>query len=552
METIFTDVLVIGGGGAGSRAAYEAKRFGGGLGVTLVVGGAFGASGSTTFIGSETLGINAPLGCADPADSPEAYLADMIDTGLGLSSPKLCKIIAYESSDRVRELIDLGVQFDRKDGQLVQRKLSGCTRPRSLSCGGQTGVQIVRALKQACERVGVTLYEHMRAVDLVKREDRVVGAVCLCRNRSPVRIMCKAVVLACGGAGRLFRGNINPVGINGDGFAMAYRAGATLTNMEFIQVGPGVVFPPIRFIIHSHMWRFLPRLLNKDGDEFLSRYCPADVSPDVVLDLKAMSYPFSVRTSARYLDIGMFKELLAGRGTEHGGVYFDATHVPRREFEQRAPVTYETLLKGGADLATDRIEIAPVVQSFNGGVRIDEDAATDVPGLYCAGEVSGGVHGADRPGGNNLIDSQVFGYRAGISAAKGALGAENGKVAGSMQDEEEPYAEGAERDDSVLAELGELYYRYLTIVRHEEGLQRVLARIDELRDKFWSKDNYRRHITLANALIVGEMIAKSALIRRESRGTHYRDDYPDSDPRYLDNTVVKRGDGWEARVRWSR
>lgn len=545
METLRTDVLVIGGGGAGSRAAYEAKRFDAGLRVTLVVEGAYGASGSTTFVGSETLGINAPLGCADPTDSPQVYLADMLDTGLGLASEELCRVIAYEASDRVEELLALGVEFDRKDGRLLQRKLSGCTKARSLSCGGQTGVQIVRALKRANEALGVTVYEHMRAVELIKQEGRVVGAICLREGQTPVAVLGRAVVLACGGAGRLFRGNINPEGIKGDGFAMAYRAGATLTNMEFIQVGPGVVFPPIRFIIHSHMWRFIPRLLNKHGEEFLGRYCPAGVSPADVLDLKAMSYPFSTRTDAKYLDIAIFKELMAGKGTERGGVCLDVTHVPRAELTTKAPITYDTLLKAGVDLASERVEIAPVVQSFNGGVRIDKDARTDVPGLFCAGEVSGGVHGADRPGGNNLIDSQVFGYRAGVSAAKEAIEA---PVTWPDRVAEPEYAPG---NDSLVRELQDLYYRHLTVVRDEAGLQKVLKRIEDLKERVCTPAGDIRDISLANALAVGEMVARSALLRRESRGTHYREDYPDIDPRFTRNILVKRGEGPEMSVEWA-
>jgi fumarate reductase (CoM/CoB) subunit A len=549
METIYTDVLVIGGGGAGSRAAYEAKRFAKELKVALVVGGAYGASGSTCFVGSETLGINAPLGCADPTDSPEVYLEDMIDTGLGVANENLCRIIAYESGDRIRDLIALGMRFDCKDGRLMQRKLSGCTKARSLSFGGQTGVEIVRTLKKANKELGVDIYEHTRAVDLITHEDRVVGAVCLRKDGTPVAIMAKAVVLACGGAGRLFQRNINPPGVAGDGFAMAYRAGAALTNMEFIQVGPGVVYPNIRFIIHSHMWRFVPTITNRNGDRFLPEYCPPDVTYDEVLDLKAMSYPFSVRTDSKYLDISIFKEMLAGRGTAHGGVYFDVTHIAREELKAKAPITYETFLSQGVDLATDKIEIAPVVQSFNGGVKIDENGASSVPGLYCAGEVSGGVHGADRPGGNNLIDCQVFGYRAGQSAAREAAGSSYTCKMRGIRLEEREYSEG---DTSLLSDLCRLYYRNLTIVRTEEGIKEVLTRIDELKEQIFSTQHFSKHIALANALIVGEIVAKSALIRRESRGTHYRDDYPVSDEKYLSNTVVRKGDDQHAHVEWSR
>ncbi len=307
--------------------------------------------------------------------------------------------------------------FDRTDDGLVQRKLSGCTKARSLTCGGSTGREIVRVLKGEILKRGVEVLEHTRVVELVRDGNgRVCGAYALSRQE-PLFVRAGAVILASGGAGRIFRHNVNPPTLEGDAWSMAYRAGARLINMEFFQVGPAVFNAPLKFIIHSHMWRLRPRLTNVLGEEFLPRYCPAGIDPAEVLDLKAMSYPFSVRTDAKYLDIAIFKEVMAGRGTSSGAVFFDVTHVDRETLLARAPITYQTLLKAGIDLARDRIEVGLVVQNFNGGILIDADGFTGVEGLYAAGEATGGVHGADRPGGNNLIDTQVFGYRAGRAAA---------------------------------------------------------------------------------------------------------------------------------------
>ena len=398
-ESFQTDILIIGSGGAASRAALEAKRLEPNLEVTVATEGRWGSGGSTVWVASETLGINAPLNAAEDGDSPEVYVEDILKTGLGLANESLAAIVAHEASDRIKELIEMGVVFDRAGEKVRQRKLSGCTKARSLAQGGQTGVSIVSVLREAALKKGVKVLEKVRFLDLICEEGEVWGARGF-KEGHQIDVLAKAVILANGGAGAIFPHNINHPSLRGDGYAMAYRAGADLTNLEFFQIGPGVVFPKMHFIIHSHMWNFVPRLRNASGDEFLDRYIPADISKDEVLSLKSMSFPFSVRTGARYLDISISKEITSGRGTKHGGVFFDVNHVSERQLKEKAPITYETFSKRGVNLCTDTIEIAPLVQNFNGGVKIDGNAATTVTGLFAIGEVSGGVHGADRPGGN--------------------------------------------------------------------------------------------------------------------------------------------------------
>ena len=434
MNVLDCDLLVVGGGAAGSRAAYEAKRSHPKLNVLLVVAGGFGTSGSTNLIASESLGINAPFDAMKDGDSPDAFYRDIVETGACLSDTVLARVIANEACARIDELIALGVEFDRTEDGLIQRKLSGCTKARSLTCGGSTGREIVRVLKAEILKRGVGVLEHTRVIDLVQDGNGRVCGVYALSGQERLFIRAGAVVLASGGAGRIFRHNVNPPTLEGDAWSMAYRAGARLINMEFFQVGPALFNAPLKFIIHSHMWRLRPRLTNVLGEEFLPRYCPTGTDPAEVLDLKAMSYPFSVRTDAKYLDIAIFKEVMAGRGTPSGGVFFDVTHVERDTLVARAPITYETFLKAGIDLARDRIEVGLVVQNFNGGILIDADGFTGVEGLYAAGEATGGVHGADRPGGNNLIDTQVFGYRAGRAAADyAAKGREAGRRCGPRE-----------------------------------------------------------------------------------------------------------------------
>lgn len=531
MRELRCGVLVVGGGAAGTRAAYEAKRAHPQLEVLLAVTGRFEDGGSTNVVASEALGINAPLDCQGDGDSPEVYLADILETGGGLSDPALCRLLAEESADRVKELAGLGVSFARREGHIVQQKLSGCTRARSLTCGGSTGQQMARCLKQAALALGVALREHTTILGLCKDE---TGRVCGAYGRDEkgdLRILAGAVVLATGGAGSIFSVNVTPPTQTGDGWAMAYEAGCRFVNMEFFQIGPAVVHPELTFIIHSHMWRFLPRLTNDRGEEFLPRYCPEGVSTETALTEKAMSYPFSVRTESMYVDIGIFQEIAQGRGTREGGVWLDVTHVPQEELERKAPITYHTLKKAGIDCAKEPFQVTMAVQNFNGGILIDADGFTGVEGLYAAGEVTGGVHGSDRPGGNNLTDTQVFGYRAGRAAAAYAAHAAPAAPAGEKN---LPRLEVTDEEQELIDQSARLYYQELTVVRTEEGLRRVLE---------FTREHLKPGISmpLRNRLLLGQLFAMAQLIRTESRGTHYRQDYPGTDPAWQHRLLLSKG-----------
>jgi len=279
-------------------------------------------------------------------------------------------------------------------------------------------------------------------------------------------------------------------------------------------------------------------LKNNLGKEFLDDYLPAGTSRDEVLSLKAMSFPFSVRTNARYVDISISKEFMSGRGTEHGGVFFDVTHVPEGELRDKAPVTYETFIKRGINLCSDTIEIAPLVQSFNGGIKINEDAATTVPGLFAVGEVSGGVHGADRPGGNNLADCQVFGYRGGRAAA--VLTADRAwKAKEAIRDDKLIVMENSKK----IAPIRNAIDKALMVVRQKGDLEELLDKIQSFRHETPTLD-----VVTDNILLTAEMVARSALLRQESRGVHYREDFPDSDPELTKSSLVNKGKEGEVKA----
>ncbi|MBC8387965.1 MAG: FAD-binding protein [Actinobacteria bacterium] len=536
MESIATDILVIGGGGAGSRAALTAKISNPNLKVMLATAGKYGFSGSTNFFASETLGINAPFNYEDDGDNPEIYKNDMLETGLGLANEELCEIISKEASLRVNDLIDLGIKFDSYDnGKIRQCRLSGCTKARSMSVNGKTGFEIVKVLKNANYRQGVNIIENCKLIDLVAFDGAVHGGMFNTMDKL-IFIKAQAVIITTGGAGGAYDHNINPANSFGYyGYVSALKAGAKIINIEFIQIGPGVVYPGKKFIIHSYIWSFSPRLLNKKNEEFLQKYLPDNLKVGDVLRAKRFSYPFSCRTIAKYLDIAIFNEIMCGNGTGKGGIFLDITKVPIKELKSKAYVIYDTFKKIGFDISSQLLEIAPMVQSFNGGIKINENGETGVLGLFAAGEASGGVHGADRPGGNNLIDCQVFGYRAGASASNFISGGKanshkksNNRFVDLKVKEIEKIIVSNNGSENVETSnnLGKLFSRYLSVVRNKDGLNNVLNITEDIIRK---KANGSINTTsdLYNTAMIGNLIARSALLRQESRGVHYREDFPD-------------------------
>lgn len=552
MRTYECDVLVVGSGGAGLRAALEAAREG--AKVLVSAKGEPGRCGTTYTAASDWMAFGAAFGHADPADSPREHWIDIMVKGGLLCTPELARIIAYEAPERFQELDDWGGDFDRDENGGFRQILSdGARYPRACGRGADTGPIIVEVLMEQCRQVtahgpgSVEFLPQSMVVDLAVQDGRVQGAWGLGRHDDePFAVAAPAVVLATGGAGELFAINVFPEGQTGDGYAMALRAGLPLTNFEFIQIGPSIVHP-IKFALSGVFWRLDSKITNILHEEFLPRYLPEGVDLNKAIYIKGVSYPFTVRNESKWVDVGVFTEISEGRGTEHRGVYMSLAHQPDEVIETEARVPFEHLMKYGLDLRTDPVEFAPAVQHFNGGVRMDEEARTATAGLCVCGENAGGQHGADRPGGNALADAQVFGRRAGASAARAAGKADVALVRAIAEAglAELGGAGDGEPADAILADLAWQMWRGASVVRTEASLTAALQAARQAQERLaHASGSLRRRAELRNLALLGQCVAIPARLRTESRGTHYRADLEAvNDPDWQRQIEVRLQDG---------
>jgi len=535
MKVFKTDVLVIGGGGAGSRAAIEADKLG--VETTIICKGKYGASGCTPNSASEWMAYGVALGVANPKDSCEAHFQDIVKTGAYVCDQNLAKIIAYEAPDRFFELVEWGVDFlRREDGKFQQFMSDGATYPRACGTGADTGRQIMNALKKAVEERGITVIENTMAIDLVMSNGAVIGAVGIDLSTLELTFFeAKSTIISTGGHGGLFLHNVFPPGMTGDGYAMALRAGAKLVNMEFMQIGP-CVSVPFKFDVGGVLWRLDPKLLNNRGEEYLKKYLPAGVSLEEAYLLKSVTFPFTMRNASGYIDIANFTEIIEGRGTKKRCVYFELSHIDPKVLEEKASIPFKFFLKNGIDIRREPLEIAPAIQHMNGGILINEKAEAGIAGLYVAGEAAGGQHGSDRPGGNSLADCQVFGARAGRYAAERAKKiaiTPSINEANEIKEKVEALSRlrGECDVEKVREDLKETMWRNVLVVRREETLAETMRKLLKYRELINSQlnvteDRLIEALELKNMVEVGLAIVKAALVRRETRGSHYRADYP--------------------------
>lgn len=524
-SSLTTDVLVVGGGGAAARAALEASLAG--AKVTLAVKGTFGAVGTrgcgATASGISEAGAILAAGTALPplwSIDPDKDLSDILQLGLGLTDRKLATILVQESFDAREALKDWGWVFH----------LWGIKNH---------GVPIVAALESQIRNRDVDVLDHTMIVDLLVQDGLCVGAVGVSEaTGETVAIQAKSVVLCTGGDANLYRFNLNPPCTTGDGYAMGYRAGAELMNMEFKQMTLGMDYPTKNMVFD---WIFQPytRFTNGNGEEFLERYIPQGVSLDQVFKARALSNMFSTRVPvSTYFDIALVSEVKAGRGNQRDYLYLDLRdpRVDLGPMERQQWWSYR-----GIDWRQDVVEVAFVHHCSNGGFRIDENGQTTLPHLYAVGECAAGPHGADRSGGHMLAACQVFGKRAGKHAAERAKLDRHLELEPKKLDETEKRirhlgnSKGNLKPSQIRAALQKKTWEDLLLIRSQESLQGVLKHVEQTRKEMLPKllvetpAEMVEALELQNLLDVAELVTNVCLKRTESRGSHYRVDYPERD-----------------------
>lgn len=538
-KTISTDVLIIGSGGAGSRAAIEVDKAG--LKGLIVSKGLTFRSGCT---GMAEGGYNAVFKAVDADDSIEAHIEDTLKGGSYLNDKKLVDVLVHESPDRLIDLENYGAIFDRQEsGKINQRPFGGQQYRRTCFQGDRTGHELMTALKEEIIKRDIQTIEEVMVTSLVLDESlrQVIGAVGLdLANSQIIYFKAKAVILASGGAGNLYPITSNTIQKNGDGFMLAWNAGANLIDMEQIQFHPtGMVTPDSKkgVLVTEAVRAEGGKLLNKDGQRFMKKYAPEKMEL-ATRDVVARS---------------IYQEIIEGRGSEHGGVYLDITHLPDELIDEKLETMVLQFKNVGIDIKNEKIEVAPTAHHFMGGVKINSDCSTNVHNLFAAGEVSGGVHGANRLGGNALADTQVFGKRAGESAAKVASKTDF-KENPEMVHEEKTRIESLIKDGSINPiefknNLKKLMWEKVGIVRDEKNLNEVLRQLQEMEKelndlKVENKAQYNTELVTAleviNMVEIAILVVKSAILRRESRGAHFRSDFPESNDAWKRSIVLNK------------
>jgi succinate dehydrogenase / fumarate reductase flavoprotein subunit len=572
-ETIEHDVLVVGAGGAGLRAAIAAAAAG--VKVGLVCKSLLGKAHTVMAEG----GMAASMGHVDDRDNWKVHFADTMRGGQYLNNWRMAELHAKEAPNCVKELEAWGALFDRtKDGRILQRNFGGHRYPRLAHVGDRTGLEMIRTLQDHAIHQGIDVHMECTIVRLLKDGDRVCGAFAYEREHGRFRVFkAKAVVLATGGIGRAFKITSNSWEYTGDGQTLAYDAGAALKDMEFIQFHPtGMVWPPsVKGILVTEGVRGEGGVLrNKDGKRFMFEDVPENYKPSTAdKEEEGWRYTQGDKNARRPPELltrdhvarKIRKEVREGRGSPHGGVFLDIAWIKEKlpnaeeHIKKKLPSMYHQFKElAGVDITKERMEVGPTTHYFMGGIHVDGDSQmTTVPGLFAAGEVAAGLHGANRLGGNSLSDLLVFGRRAGEYAAKFAV--ENGPVTVDEAAAKSAAASALAPFDRssgenaflIQRDLQEFMQDLVGIVRVEDEMKLALEKIAALKaraEKVGCDSNrdynpgWHTALDLNNLLTVSEAATLAAIDRRESRGGHFRDDYPDKSDEYAKhNSIIRKG-----------
>lgn len=571
------DVLVIGAGGAGLRAAIEASASG--VSVGLICKSLLGKAHTVMAEG----GMAAALGNVDERDNWQVHFADTMRGGQYVNNWRMAELHAKEAPDRVRELEAWGAVFDRTgDGRILQRNFGGHKYPRLAHVGDRTGLEMIRTLQDHGIHTGMEVFMEHTVVSLLKNRDGVCGALAYEREHGRFKIFCaKAVILATGGVGRAFKITSNSWEGTGDGHSLAYHAGAELIDMEFVQFHPtGMVWPPsVQGILVTEGVRGEGGVLrNSAGRRFMFDDIPENYrSQTADNEEEGWRYTQGDKDARRPPELltrdhvarCIRREVKAGRGSPHGGVFLDISWIKEKlsnaeeHIKKKLPSMYHQFKQlADIDITKEPMEVGPTTHYIMGGIRVNADTQmSTVPGLFAAGECAAGINGANRLGGNSLSDLLVFGKRAGEYAAKFAKeashsGVNSGEINALVKEALEPFerAASAEGPFQVQYALQETMQDLVGIVRQEQEMQEAVVKISEL----WSRAKrvgvvgnreynpaWHTALDLKNLLTVSEAITRSAIERKESRGGHFREDYQGKDEKFGKVNVVtfKEGEG---------
>jgi succinate dehydrogenase / fumarate reductase flavoprotein subunit len=586
-QTFEHDVLVIGAGGAGLRAAIEASAAG--VSVGMVCKSLLGKAHTVMAEG----GIAAALANVDERDNWKVHFADTMRGGQYVNNWRMAELHAKEAPDRVRELEAWGAVFDRtKDGRILQRNFGGHKYPRLAHVGDRTGLEMIRTLQDHGIHQGIDVHMECTVVTLLKDGDRVAGVLAYDREHGGFRIFQgKAVVLATGGIGRAYKITSNSWEYTGDGHSLAYHAGAELIDMEFVQFHPtGMVWPPsvCGILVTEGVRGEGGILLNKEGRRFMFDDIPENYRNQTAdNEEEGWRYTQGDKNARRPPELltrdhvarSIVREIKAGRGSPHGGVFLDISWIKKRlpnaaeHIKRKLPSMYHQFKQlADIDITQEPMEIGPTTHYIMGGIRVDADTQMSslVPGLFAAGECAAGINGANRLGGNSLSDLLVLGKRAGEFAAKFAQETHSGAIDSSQVEEAarralEPFERNASAGVNpagpyqIQHDLQEMMQDLVGIVRKEEEMSRALEAIERL----WQRvrrvgvagnrefnPGWHTALDLPNLLTVSEAITRSALERKESRGAHYREDYPDNETALGKvNIVARKGENGSMEIR---
>jgi succinate dehydrogenase / fumarate reductase flavoprotein subunit len=569
-----TDVLVIGAGGAGLRAAIEASAAG--VKVAVITKSLLGKAHTVMAEG----GMAAAMGNVDDRDNWRVHFADTMRGGQYLNNPRMAELHAKEAPERVKELEGWGAVWDRtSDGRILQRNFGGHRYPRLAHVGDRTGLELIRTLQDHGVHQGLDVYMEHTVVKLLTDSGRVSGALAYDRERGRFKVFsAKAIVMATGGLGRAFKITSNSWEYTGDGYALAYDIGAALQDLEFIQFHPtGMVWPPsVKGILVTEGVRGEGGvLLNKDGRRFMFDDIPDNYKNQTAKDEaegwrytqgdKSANRPPELLTRdhvARCIN----REVTAGRGTPHGGVYLDIawikTHIPNSgdHIKRKLPSMYHQFKQlANLDITTTPMEVGPTTHYTMGGIRVDGDSQmSTVPGLFAAGEAAAGLHGANRLGGNSLSDLIVFGKRAGEYAAafakkEGAARLDDRQVDTGAAAALAPFERGStgENPYTIQRDLQDMMQDLVGIVRQESEMRQAIEKLQGLKARAAKagidgnreyNNGWHTAIDLHNLLTVSEAIALAAVERKESRGAHFREDFPNKSDEFSKfNFVIQKG-----------